>query len=361
MYWQDSTRKQLLRLALITSPLLAVFRITPVLLLNDRLFTEAIPDFVDPVLALVFAALFISVNTFVLWLANIWLFTSKKEIVHSSKISPESSVSWRNYLWSYGFAIGFLFIPLILDYLAVPNVFAGRPEEMTIYPFIGTIANNTVILLIVHLVITRNKQSQLRMANMELKVNNLLAQQEQLKHQLNPHFLFNALYTLKLLIGQDPQKAEAYLQRLSSFLRHSIQYADRDVISTQEELQFCLDYLELQKVRFGDSLQYEIDVPGSIAESSQLPIFSLQLLAENAIKHNGFTAQDPLIFEIEYIEGEGIRVRNNIIPKYQDTPSTGLGLQNLSDRFRLLGQQLPRISQSADRKQFFVHLPMLSA
>ncbi|MEL6945917.1 MAG: histidine kinase, partial [Bacteroidota bacterium] len=159
---------------------------------------------------------------------------------------------------------------------------------------------------------------------------------------------------------KQPQQAEEYLNRLSTFLRTSIQHAKENKLSIKEELDFCLDYLALQKVRFGEALQYEINLPKSVSAHAALPIFTLQSLAENAIKHNALSKTKPLYLSINYSEDGWICVQNNIIPKRHQEDSTGFGLENLKERFRLLQKTEPRIKISEDKQCFLVYLPTLS-
>ena len=357
MYWKDPQRKQLLRLALITSPLMGIFRMAPVAILNQSLFMELLPKHLSTSAGLMLGVIFVSINVFILWLINIWLFTKKE---WRSKDGNISNNLWKPILFSYLITLILLFIPPLLRLLL--GIEPRQPSpRLTVYPLLSTLANNTIILLILNLVITRKNKAQLELKNMQLEMSNLIARQEQLKHQLNPHFLFNALFTLQLLINKKPQQATQYLKRLSTFLRASLQYAKSDKIALKEELAFCEDYLALQQVRFDKALEYHINIPEAIIQSSAVPVFSLQLLAENAIKHNGFNVKHPLQLSIEAVEDGFICVKNNIIPKYQESPSTGVGLKNLCERFKLMAEVEPRIEKAAEEgKYFIVHIPLLS-
>lgn len=179
---------------------------------------------------------------------------------------------------------------------------------------------------------TDREVTQLRMANAETS-NQLLRQ------QIQPHFLFNALNVLKSLIRQDTNTAERYLVTLSDFLRSSFTQSKRGAATLKEEVKLCRDYLEMQKIRFGEALIYRFDLPEAY-EHCQLPFFSLQTLAENAIKHNQLTEEKPLEIEIRVQDGM-VSVRNNLQRKTVVESSTGSGLYNLSERYQLLtGDQL---------------------
>lgn len=365
MYWQQPLRRQLLRLAVITSPLLALVRVAPVAILTRDEFKEMVAADERALLIGVLAPLVITVSIFLLWLFNIWLFTKH---IEDPKVVRERRKKVHFYIYSFLLAMTFLFPSVIVEYFVDPELLIRRPNNLSFYPLLGTLANNAVILLIINLMLTRDSENRLALSNMQLEVNSLMAQQAQLKHQLQPHFLFNALYTLQLLIGKDADKAKRYLQRLSSFLRQSIQYARQDTIGVKEELQFCEDYLALQQVRFGDALTYTIDMGEAeqrggksiAAKGGKLPIFALQVLAENAIKHNAFDAEQPLRIVIKACDDNRLMVENNMLPKREiASDSNGFGLSNLSERYRLLASDELTIESSEEDKMFRVYVPIL--
>ncbi len=358
-YWQLPVRRQLLRLALITAPLLTIFRLAPMAVLTQDHFFELFLNDTDPLHLFAIAGTFLTGSIIIMWLTNIWLFTrgldgESTAVTETKRAQP--------YLWSFLIAFSMLIVPITLDHFVdQPLPFKRDDEVEYLFPILGILANNAVILLIINLVLTRFNENRLSMTNMQLEVNNLMAQQAQLKHQLQPHFLFNALYTLQLLIGKEPEQAKGYLQRLSGFLRTSVQHARRNTASISEELKFCEDYLSLQKVRFGDGLQLEISSSELQGTPGELPIFTLQMLAENAIKHNAFDAEQPLRIRIVPTEDGQILVENNVRPKaYVADSDNGFGLPNLTERFRLLSQLEPRIVSVEMDALFRVYVPILS-
>jgi two-component system LytT family sensor kinase len=163
-----------------------------------------------------------------------------------------------------------------------------------------------------------------------------------LMQQVQPHFLFNSLSALKSLIGHSPEQAGEYLVRLSGFLRASMSSHAMSVVLVGRELELCVDYLEMQQIRFGEALLFSIDVPAMVREREYVPVFSLQLLIENAIKHNVLTRERPLSIRVAYVDGV-IRVVNNL----QKMPGAGglvgeagaaggTGLENLRERYGAL-------------------------
>lgn len=176
-----------------------------------------------------------------------------------------------------------------------------------------------------------------------------------LRNQVNPHFLFNSFSTLIALIETQGKEASKYVEKLSDYFRQILQYRDTEMISLEEELQLLETYIFLQKQRYGDGLQTNILLPES-AFQSKIPPMTLQMLAENALKHNVATRNSPLIINIGLSEG-WIQVQNNIQPKQGRELSTGLGLDNISQRYRLFAGKEIRIEKSP--AVFSVFLPLV--
>ena len=160
------------------------------------------------------------------------------------------------------------------------------------------------------------------------------SQLEGLRNQVNPHFLFNSLNTLVYLIPENPEKATNFVQKLSKVYRYLLENRDASVIPLQEELDYLSAYIYLVKERFGDNLQVEIGDLSAIQNAPTIPL-TLQMLFENAIKHNIISAEKPLKVEVFY-ENKHLVVRNNLQLKNQVMDSTGVGLENIRERYRLL-------------------------
>lgn len=213
-------------------------------------------------------------------------------------------------------------------------------------PFISTVIFTTVHFFHRFVILAHaTKQSELEVVRLQSA--NMETTNQLLKQQIQPHFLFNALNTLKSLIKKQPDIAEYYLIQLSDFLRASISGHRTDVVSIKEELKLCQNYMDMQKIRFGEALQYQVDVPESYLEVYSIPFFSLQPLLENAIKHNELTKQNPLVISI-LIENDQILVKNQLRLKKNVETSTGNGLTNLRERYRILFKEEIQISQSTE-------------
>jgi two-component system, LytTR family, sensor kinase len=193
---------------------------------------------------------------------------------------------------------------------------------------------NTVVIIILDFVLLGEKKSRIESENSQLKLKNMEAANQQLKQQLQPHFLFNSLNVLKTLIRKQPDHAEAYLKRLSDFLRASVSYDHANTVSLKEELKLSTDYIEMQKIRFDEAIRFDVAIADEF-QNGYMPLFAIQLLLENAIKHNAFTAENPLFIQLFYNDG-WITVRNNIRPKVVQEPTSGMGLINLSERYKIL-------------------------
>jgi sensor histidine kinase YesM len=188
----------------------------------------------------------------------------------------------------------------------------------------------------------------------KLREENLIFQNETLKTQINPHFLFNNLNTLSSLVSSRPEVAETFISRLSSIYRYIIENSTKNRVALEEELTFISDYFYLYRIRDGEKIVLDVDIKNS--ESYFILPVSLQVLVENAIKHNMATREEPLKISV-YLEGENVVVRNNIQRMASQVRSTGIGLKNLSERVRLISGKSMIIEDTA--VFFTVKIPLL--
>ncbi|OYX24020.1 MAG: histidine kinase [Algoriphagus sp. 32-45-6] len=189
----------------------------------------------------------------------------------------------------------------------------------------------------------------------QLRSEKLASQYQSLKDQLNPHFLFNSLNALSNLVYEDADRSAAFIQKLSKIYRYVLDVQQEELVGLDRELEFAQNYLELQKIRFEDNLNFKVEVPD--CKGCYLPPLSLQLLLENAIKHNIASLENPLFISILQ-KGEELWVSNTFQPKTsQNEPSTGVGLENIRSRYRILSDRIPEIFQT--EHEFLVKLPLL--
>jgi two-component system, LytTR family, sensor kinase len=188
-----------------------------------------------------------------------------------------------------------------------------------------------------------------------LKRESLNAQLNALRTQVNPHFLFNNLNTLSSIIPENPQQAVDFVQQLSKVYRHILEVKDQKDISLKEELDVLRAYGFLLKTRFGNNLDIKIDVPEEKLNKNIVPL-SLQLLMENAIKHNIVSADKPLKIDVYAVNGRLV-VSNNLQRKNQLNESTGIGLDNIRNRYKLLSDKPVEVTESENN--FTVSIPLL--
>lgn len=188
-----------------------------------------------------------------------------------------------------------------------------------------------------------------------LKRESLDAQLNALKTQVNPHFLFNNLNTLASVIPENPEKGVAFVQQLSKLYRHILDVRDETSIPLRAELDVLKAYVFLLKTRFGDNLEVNIQVPDEKLTQKIAPL-SLQILMENAIKHNIVSSTRPLNIEL-FTKNGSLLVSNNLQVKNQLNESTGLGLDNIRNRYNLLCNRNIEVTNNGN--SFTVSVPLL--
>jgi len=189
----------------------------------------------------------------------------------------------------------------------------------------------------------------------ELERQNVESQLESLRNQVNPHFLFNSLNTLVYLIPEDPDKAVRFVQQLSKVYRYVLESREAKMIPLKDELEFLHAYIFLLKERFGENLQIKLHDLNGAADGVIVPL-SLQMLFENAIKHNVISTGKPLTVEV-FAENGHLVVRNNLQRKNQVMDSTGIGLDNIRTRYQMLTDREVQVITS--REYFTVLLPLV--
>ena len=187
----------------------------------------------------------------------------------------------------------------------------------------------------------------------QLTRQNLQNELSALKNQINPHFLFNSLNSLNSLVRGNTE-ATKFVNKLSFMYRYILQSGDQDLVSLKEELKFLDSYLFLIKTRYRDKFSVEINIDEQWLNYT-IPVLSLQLLVENAVKHNEISKSNPLEVRL-YVEDNAIVVENIIKPRTTFVESTGKGLANISKRYQMLKQQ--DISISKQDNIFKVKLPL---
>ena len=188
-----------------------------------------------------------------------------------------------------------------------------------------------------------------------LQEENIVSQFESLKAQVNPHFLFNSLNVLSSLIYVDPKKASRFVRQLSKVYRYALEHKDRDTISIQEELPFIESYIFLLKTRFDQNLKVIIDIPDQ-KKNYQVAPMVVQLLVENAIKHNIVSKAKPLTVSIRESNGE-LTICNNLQLKSSTEVSSRTGLNNIRKRYEYLTNR--KVVVESTDEEFIVRIPLI--
>jgi sensor histidine kinase YesM len=190
----------------------------------------------------------------------------------------------------------------------------------------------------------------------KMKKESVKAQYESLKNQVNPHFLFNSLNALTNLVYQDPDKAAKFIKQLSEVYRYVLDTRDKEVVPLAQEIDFVRSYLFLQQIRFGDKLQVALNLP---AHEGKVAPLALQMLLENAIKHNIISEEQPL--HIDLRQEDGYLVVANTLQRKKTMPeeSNGLGLENIRRRYQFLSTRAVEVHENGER--FEVRVPLIEA
>ena len=190
-----------------------------------------------------------------------------------------------------------------------------------------------------------------------LEKENVQAQFAALKSQVNPHFLFNSLSILSSLVHADPDLSERFIDQLSRAYRYILEQKDNERVLLKTELEFIQAYRFLLNIRFENKFDVLIDVPETEQSRYSIAPLTLQLLVENAVKHNRMSAKEPLQVHIK-LEGECLVVQNNLQPRPQSENSTGVGLQNIITRYGMLTEKPVWVGESDG--SFVVKIPLLN-
>ncbi len=238
------------------------------------------------------------------------------------------------------------------------NIFADGTVDWNI------VTQSTLIILVAVIFITHVyetvflvKETETEMIrNEQLERAKAEAELEALKNQIDPHFIFNSLNTLSHLIEDRPAKAKQFNDNLADVYRYILQNKARSLVLLQEEMEFLKSYFSLLQIRFDKAVELKIDVDENMLEQYLLPPISLQILAENAIKHNEFSESAPLLLLVEMKKDE-LLVYNNVKKKNLRKTSSKIGLQNLKERYKLTTNKEIVIEETGN--DFLVRLPVL--
>jgi len=248
---------------------------------------------------------------------------------------------------------------LLADILCYPIDLIFGLEHPSTPPMQGMAAAYMIVLLwsaIYENIYFYYQLKQTLLEKEQAKRDHVRSQLEGLRNQVNPHFLFNSLNTLMNIIAEDQRLAIRYLKKLSKVYRYILDIRRDEVIPLQDELDFIHSYVFLQKERFRGNLEVTFDIPEAVLQHKIVPL-SLQILFENAIKHNVISSKKPLHIDV-FVRDEKVIVQNNLQRKNQTMPSTKVGLENVRNRYRLVTDETVTVNETAE--YFEVALPLIA-
>ena len=247
-------------------------------------------------------------------------------------------------------------VSLNQDFSLAPEVGFTFTIEQPFWQQLWFIVLSIIILAALIFFIIKQRESAIERYN-KLEREKIQSQLETLRNQINPHFLFNSFNTLISEIEDNPDKAVIYVEHLSDFYRSIVMHKEKDFISLEEEINILNDYFFIQQKRYGDALQIGLSISLQQQKTYFVVPLALQLLFENAVKHNVVSAENPLHIELFINESEELVVRNNIMAKFQPEKGSSMGLQNIQKRYELLCGKTVTVNN--DNHFFTVKIPLI--
>jgi len=281
-----------------------------------------------------------------MWYFNIFMLSRKPAR------SRKQSISYPNLLRTLVFGLVVMFLLAWVQQLILSHINFGPTMLMV---EVRGILINLVFYMFLQLLQQNYENQHVNIELERIRHDNLGAQYELLKQQVNPHFLFNSLNTLKAMVESGDEEAVDFILKLSNFYRYTLESRKQDLIHVREEMEILNAYLFLQKARFDNGVSFTSMLSEKTLQTL-IPPFTLQLLAENCIKHNIVSLEHPLHIRI-YEDKEEIVVENPIRQKKGENSSLGVGLKNILHRYgHLLDKQ---VTISNDNQHFKVKLPLI--
>lgn len=310
-------------------------------------------DFED-FLAMPFLGAFFGIcYALILTFGNAYIFYRGKLTQESSIKEERNKYILRTALIHFCYVV---FVSLLLGVLA--TIFEkGISIEYLIRNVTGSLIYSGIIVVLFESFYYMHQLRKAERREEQLKRQNAESQLEILKNQVKPHFLFNSLNTVVSIIPDEPDKAIDYVQRLSKVYRYILEIKDKKLIPVHEELDCIKDYMYMLRIRFGNNLIFELD-ESNLDKTHHIVPLSLQLIIENAVKHNIISNKRPLKISISKGKNGSLIVSNNLQIKTQKMPSTGTGLSNIKERYQMLSNKNVDVLQTHDK--FIVSIPLLN-
>ena len=290
-----------------------------------------------------------------LYYANAIIFVKLDDVYQTDRFSRNRIVQ--------GFALSFIVSVIVIFLLRIVEdvLIEGKTIQQFLANekpsnYIVSVVITFVVTLAIHAVYFYKAYQENKVKEQKIIAGTASAQFESLKNQIDPHFLFNSLNVLSSLIEENPENAQKFTTSLSKIYRYVLEQKDKELVSVAEELQFAKTYMNLLKMRFENSITFEIPENFENEEAKVVPL-SLQLLLENCIKHNVVSEAKPLHVKIS-IENGQLVITNNLQKKEVLQDRKGVGLQNIVNRYGILTKRKVLIEEN--EKEFKVFLPILT-
>lgn len=296
------------------------------------------------------ASVYFIITSFVIWRGSNWVHTKVRPLFNSS-VGPFRKIAAVTISTAlYGAAIGGLSV--LIWYKISHEVFSWN----SCYKFIAFCVLTVIVFTQLYEILFLSKERELdnelvNEMDRELTQAELLA----LHNEMDPHFIFNSLNALGPLILNNPMQAHLFNNNLAQVFKYFLLNKNKELVSLNEELEFLDNYFFLLQIRYDNKLQLSVD-PAVKSDALLIPPCALQILLENAIKHNSFSENQPLHITI-HLNGQFLKISNNMRPKPYAANSTNTGLKNLSSRFKLINKKNIAIESSPDF--FTVKLPII--
>lgn len=325
----------------------------PLLGIAIPFFSEIISYNLYSPLELLAINLYFIFMSFCIWTSSGWLHNKMRYLftVKQNPFIKITSISLTNSL--FGAAIAGIFS--LIWYKISKETFAWEP----VFKCICFSALAIVLFTLVYEILFLSKERELDTKIVDqLDWERSKAEMSVLKNELEPHFIFNSLNALSNLIINDPETAYEFNHKLATVYKYFLINKDRELITLQRELEFIENYFFVLQIRHDNKLHFTTEFQNVHEGSLMILPYALQVLVENAIKHNEFTDADPLLIKV-VMNGEYILVKNNKRPKPYYVSSTGIGLRNLSSRYKLACNK--DILVETTDKEFIVKLPIIKS
>lgn len=339
-------------------------------MIRDNLNDKWAKVIVIPIIALIFGltgvdfyrtnvmTLFFNVSISLIYITMYWEL-NRLLFVHIVNKHPKSTDRKKRLFIKLGFIIGFILCAgIILDLInyAIP----GLNSHFSFLESYTKIVEKSlfslgIIMVLLEIIYFFGLYESSRFENQRLNQEALMAQLILLRQQISPHFLFNNLNTLITLIPKDPGLSVQYVQKLATVYRQVLEVNEKEVVSLESELSFLQDYIFLYQIRFGDKLKINYNISQDIVGLKVLPM-ALQMLVENAIKHNIISSDHKLFIQIIASEQQ-LTVSNNLQKKTSGVISSNTGLLNIQSRYKLLTNIPVKIETTGNI--FSVSIPIL--